>query len=415
MTQKIFYGWWLVGIAFLAQMVGAGAILYSYSVVVLPFDSEFNASRMAMMLGMTAMPLAGAVISPFLGRALDRYSLKAFMIAGSLALPLGYLALSFTTAIWQVPVVYAVFMAFASLLMGPLAASTLLARWFSARLGLAMGVAAIGTSVGGFLFPPFVEWLIDTFEWRTAFRLLALTTLVLTLPAMLLVVNRPGDRQLRAHGAAEETDSARAARPRFSTRDMLKNRNFWLVALVISILFGVYTALLSNLVPFAVDLGISKERGALLISVIAVFGMVGKLVFGAIADNVDLRAGLATASALVAIGLGLYLQGSYPMLFGGSIAIGLAAGGMLPVWGALLAKLFGADNYGRVMGLMNPFIMPMTMIAPPLAGRIQDVTGSYQIAFIVFIAALLVAICMLPAIRMRQATGAGLSSAVRTP
>ncbi|MDZ7782207.1 MAG: MFS transporter [Halioglobus sp.] len=192
---------------------------------------------------------------------------------------------------------------------------------------------------------------------------------------------------------------------------MLKNRNFWLVALVLSVLFGVYTALLSNLVPFAVDLGISKDRGALLISVIALFGMLGKLIFGVIADNIDLRAGLAAAAALVAIGLLLYLQGSYTMLLGGSVAIGLAAGGMLPVWGALLAKLFGSDNYGRVMGLMNPFIMPMTVIGSPLAGHIQDVTGSYRIAFIVFIAALLVAICMLPAIRMRQAAGAELSSA----
>lgn len=406
MKNPVFYGWWLVGVAFIAQMVGAGAIMYSYSVIVLPFESEFQASRMAMMLGVTVMPLVSALISPFLGRALDRYSLRAFMLVGSLALPLGFMALSFATAIWQLPVVYALFMAFASLLMGPLAASTLLARWFRTRLGLAMGIAAMGTSVGGFLFPPLVEWLIDAFEWRVAYRWLALILLSLTLPAMLLVVNRPGDRGLRAYGATDAEASGRG-QTAFSTSAVLKNRNFWLVAGVISVLFATYSALLSNLVPFALDTGISKERGAMLISVLALFGMLGKIIFGVVADYVDLRAGLGVAAALIAGGLSLFLDGSFPALLGGSVCIGLAAGGMLPVWGALLARLFGADDYGRVMGMMNPVLMPMTVVAPPLAGRIYDVTGSYRIAFIVFIVALLIAICLLPAIRMRVASEAG--------
>mgnify|MGYP002713167117 CR=1 FL=1 len=400
LKQKVFYGWYLLGIAFLAQMAGSGAIIYSYSIVMLPFGSEFGASRMTMMLGMTALPLAGAVISPILGSAIDRYSLKGFMIAGSLVLPLGFIVLSFTTAIWQVPLIYALFMSFASLTLGPLTASTLLARWFQNRLGLAMGIAAIGTSVGGFLFPPLIGYLIDTLQWRSAFRIIALILFILTFPATLLVVNRPQDGQ--ANTGTDNKSSAKAPIGNSRLPDPIKvtkNCNFWLVAGVVSVLFAVYTALLSNLAPFAIEAGISKEQSALLISMVALCGMIGKLIFGVVADYIDLRLALGTAIILLITGLGFLLGNGYIMLMIGSIAIGCAAGGMLPVWGAILAWLFGAENYGKVMGLMNPAIMPLVMLTPVLTGFIHDKTGSYELAFILFIATLMLSLGFLFAIR----------------
>ena len=400
--QGVFFGWWMLGIAFFVQMLGSGTIVYSYSVIAIPLGAEFQASRTAMMLGITAMSLASALISPLLGRALDRHSIRLIMVTAALALPLGFLLLSFVTAMWQVPVIYASCMAMATLILGPLAASTLLARWFKSKLGLVMGIAAVGTSVGGFLFPPLIEWMIGAFEWRMAFRLLALLIVVLMLPATLLVVNRPEDKSLRAYGSDDAAPLAAnlAANPVTSpSPSLLKSRNFWLVAIVVSGLFAVYTALLSNLVPFAMGAGVSKEQGALLISIIAACGVAGKLAFGFIADRIDLRVGLAVAILLLITGLVFFLGEGLTMLVAGSVATGLAAGGMLPVWGAILAWLFGAENYGRVMGQMNPVIVPMYLIAPILAGAIYDKTGNYNAAFMLFIGVLAVLLLLLPAIR----------------
>lgn len=397
----MFYGWWLVGVAFLVQMVSSGAVIYSYSVVAVPLGEAFQASRLTMMLGMTAMTLTGGLLSPWLGHAIDHGSLRRMMALGAGALAAGYGLLSITTASWQVIAIYALVMTLATNLLGPLCASTLLARWFTQRRGLALGLAAVGTSVGGFVIPPLLQALIDDLEWRMALRVLALGTLALTVPAVWMVVDRPGDRGLHPDGAAPPTSTAPAAAP-LSTKDVLRQANFWWVALVISILFGVYTALLSNLAPFALGTGASREQAALLISVIALAGIIGKLVFGTIADHIDLRLGLAAAILLIVAGLAGYrASDSYTVLVASSVALGLAAGGMLPVWGALLAVLFGALNYGRVMGLMNPVIMPLTLAGPPFAGWVFDSTGSYAGAFLGFIGVLLAALLVLPAIRLR--------------
>lgn len=398
--MRVFYGWYLVGAAFLLQMVGSGAVMYSYSVVVVPWGEAFEASRMVMMLAMAAMTLAGGVLSPFLGARIDGGSLRTMVAVGAVSLALGYGLMSVATASWQVLIIYALLMSLAVNLLGPLTASTLLARWFSRRRGMALGVAAVGTSVGGFLFPPVVQWLIDTLEWRLAYQVLGMGCLLIMLPIIMLIVDRPEDRQLHPDGAAAAPDLGQLP-PALSSGQLLQRREFWLIAVAIGILFAIYTALLGNLVPFARDLGHSADRGAWLVSSIALAGIVGKLLFGLVADAVDLRVGLAIATLLCGLGLGCYLgYTEYHGLLLGSVLLGLAAGGMLPVWGAMLAVLFGAANYGRAMGMMNPVVTLVVLGAPPLAGRIHDLTGGYSLAFGIFMGALLITLALLPFIRL---------------
>ncbi|MFM7274953.1 MAG: MFS transporter, partial [Gammaproteobacteria bacterium] len=99
----------------------------------------------------------------------------------------------------------------------------------------------------------------------------------------------------------------------------------------------------------------------------------------------------------------------YPVMFVASALLGLAAGGMLPVWGSLMAVLFGAANYGRVMGLMNPVMMPVVVAGSPFAGWSHDRSGSYTVTLAVFAAVLVLGLLALARIRMPAAPAQGLS------
>ena len=399
----MFYGWVLAAVAFLVLMLSNGAIMYSYSVVAVPMGLEFEASRLVMMLGVTLMTLCGGIVSPWFGSLVDRWSLKGMMLLGALGMSLGYIVLSFTTASWQVPVVYGMLMMLGTNLLGPLTTSTLLARWFTKKRGMAMGIAAVGTSVGGFIFPPLIQGLIDHFEWRVALRYLGLGLFVVSVPAVLLVVNRPQERGLHADGEPMDPDfvASTVAAVRFA--ELLKNRNFILIAVVMSLLFMTYTGVMSNMAPFAMGRGLSADEAALLISAIAVAGIVGKLIFGAVADKIDLRIGLAASMITVIVSMLVFISmtGYFALMLGAAL-LGLAAGGMLPVWGSILAVLFGAANYGRVMGMMNPLIMPLTLIGAPLAGFIFDARGAYDGAFMLFAGGLCVGLALLLAIDMNK-------------
>ncbi|MBP9035759.1 MAG: MFS transporter [Pseudomonadales bacterium] len=402
--SRVFYGWWLVGAGFLLQGVAAAVVSYSYGLMMTPVAAEFEANRFQMMLGITACTFVSGFISPFLGVAIDRYPLRVLASAGVLMLALGFLALSFAQSIWHVAGAYAVFMSTAMILMGPNLVSSMLARWFTRRRGLVMGLAALGTSVCGFVVPPLLQLGISGLGWREAFQFAAIAAVVVLLPlSWFLLVDNPARRGLTPDGEpAPATAIAADALPSAaSTAEILRQGNFWMVAIVLGLLFSVYNSLLSNLAPLATGRGTSAEQAAFLISVVAVCGMIGKLVFGVIADRVDLRAGLAAAIGLVILGLVLLIaDASHVTLLVASSCIGLAAGGMLPVWGALMAVLFGALNYGRVMGLMSPVMMPLVVIGSPFAGWSYDVSGDYVLAFTVFVVLMVAALLALARVRL---------------
>ncbi len=134
---------------------------------------------------------------------------------------------------------------------------------------------------------------------------------------------------------------------------------------------------------------------------IAVSGLLGKLLFGVAADMLNHKLALWAAQLLVTAGfVVLALEPSYPLIVLACVSIGLAAGGMLPVWGALVANIFGLQSYGRAFGLMGPLITLFVMLGFPLAGRLYDVTGSFSLCLWIFSALMAVAATLLVPLRL---------------
>jgi MFS family permease len=408
MAKPIFYGWWLVAVSALAMVVGQGTILYSYSTLAVAIGSELGGSRLTLSLGMTLVPIMNLALAPLIGRGLDTGSIRNWLIGGTVLLAAGSFALSLITAAWQLAAVYAVFMAGSTLILGPLATGALLSRWFSRRRGLALGIATLGIALGGFAYPPVVRWAIDLYGWRETCRALSLFTLVVMLPPLwLLVMNRPSDRGQQPDGLPQPTaaaGAAPAAATRMDTATLLRNRNFWIVMVITGVTFGVSTGFISNELAIFLESGLSRPQAALMISAWAVSGLVGKLAFGAVADRGDQRFIFAANLLLGIAGVSLLLwalgAGQLWPVLTGTLLLGVSGGGLLPFWGALLARLFGADNYGRSMGLMTSLMVPFTAGGPALFGLLHDLNGSYHSALAAAAAGLLLALALVPWLRM---------------
>ena len=108
------------------------------------------------------------------------------------------------------------------------------------------------------------------------------------------------------------------------------------------------------------------------------------------ADKFSLKAALWVAQGLVASAfLVLATEPEYLWMLVGSALLGLAAGGMLPVWGALMAKVFGLASFGRAMGLMGPIITLCVMPGFAIIGRMYDELGTYSNSLVLFCLCLL--------------------------
>ena len=140
-----------------------------------------------------------------------------------------------------------------------------------------------------------------------------------------------------------------------------------------------------------------------LIALIAFFGFLGKIGLGAASDRIGLRSGLWIALGLAVSGIGLFsLEPGSSTLVAAACLLGLAAGGMLPVWGAMVATSFGTANFGRAMGLMSPLIALLVMPGFLIAGWSDDTTGSFVLALRIFMAEIAVASVLLLGLNLKS-------------
>jgi MFS family permease len=131
--------------------------------------------------------------------------------------------------------------------------------------------------------------------------------------------------------------------------------------------------------------------------------LIGKLLFGYAADRINLKYGLWTAIALAAIGVAILAsEPSYPIMLVAALFLGLATGGMLPVWGAMIAVVFGMKSYGRAMGAMMPVIALSVMPGPILGAKLFDIYGDYTNSFYLFIAVLGLSFILLIPLNLRR-------------
>ncbi|MET0240396.1 MAG: MFS transporter [Sphingobium sp.] len=397
-------GWRQVWACLILMAVGAALIASAFSVVAVPLGKEFHPSRMVLMLAMTIMALVSALLSPWLGGLMDRMSLRRLMFMGAGSLVAGYVALSFTTSFTQVLIVYGVFMAPANILIGPIAASVLISRWFIKRRGAALGIVISGVALGGFLFPPMVQWLLDTVDWRVAFRVMAVLVGISAFAAITMVVDHPSDRGLHPDGAEIDPDEGRAlvTGPELTTRAILSDKSFWFSAIVFAAVLSGMKGMVTNLMPLALDEGIAATAAALLISFYSACGFLSKLSFASVADKLNLRKLMFVSLGGFAVGMACLIRadaGYWTIVVGIGLA-GLFGGMMAPMQGLLVPRIYGRHVVGKVSGLLNLVVMVALLSSPPVFGLIYDLTGNYDGIFLAYAVWAVAAMLLVPYIRM---------------
>jgi predicted MFS family arabinose efflux permease len=401
----MFYGWRVVIGAFSAQLLVVGFFTYSVSLLVEPVRGTFGVDLESVMYSLTIATLFGLFLTPVAGILIDRYPVRLLMTGGMVLTAGGLAWLARSQSITEYNLVFGATMALANGFAASMAASAVISRWFTASRGKALGISAIGTSVGGMVIPALMTWWIAEYGWRTALDLLALGALLIILPLVWLTVRgRPEDVGMAPEGSHDGHSQAPLG-PVLSMGRIIREPAYWLIGMSLGLLFCVYTSILANISPYATGLGESEARASSLILVIAIAGLTGKLLFGMAADRFNLKVGLWAAHLLVAVGfLILATEPPYAGMLLAATCLGLAAGGQLPVWGAMLAKVFGVLSYGRAMGAMGPLITLLVMPGFPIVGRLYESSGGYSLVLWVFTAVIAVAAALLLPLRLDPVT-----------
>jgi len=387
-----FYGWNIVGAAMVFQSITFGMTIYGFGFWVEPWSAEFGASRGQIMVGITLMNAASAIMSPFVGRALDKYSIRWIVTIGAIVLAAGFLIISTASGIWTVLASYMLMISIAVVLLGPMTASTLVAKWFTHNRGLAIGLSSVGTSLGGFIMPAVIAYMLIEYGWRQAHVYLAIIALIMIIPVSLWIIrNSPEDKGIPPEKSPEGLDDANGSISEtiWTTSTVLRDRAFWTIAAALGLMMMAFSGTVPNLVPYALEAGISIANASVMMTLLAGGGILSKIVMGSLADRVDLRYLIWTNNLLLGAPI-LLLMGdpSFTGLLVISALIGLSTGGFTPLIGAAIGTRYGPAAFGRVFGLLNPFTLGFALIGPPMMGYLYDSTGSYNLSLQIFTGAI---------------------------
>lgn len=379
-----FKGWQVLGGGFFNAMWLAGIAVYSYSLFVLPIEQEFKLTREQANFGILGLYIGMMFWAVIVGKWLEVHSAKCISIFGGLAFGLGFFMIYFApNPIWIL--VAAIFpIGFGFTAAGPFLENALATRWFTRMRGRALGIAAIASSAGGFVAAPAVAAIMENYGWRVTTLSIAIAIPVMvTLVSALFIVGRPEDIGQFPDGKPPsiETQTDEAIPTNFVTR-----KEFWLIAIGAGLLLGSDQALLASIAPYGEELGYTKQQAANLIAAITGSAIAGKFVVGWLAERFDKRLLFSLVCVFNIIFLiTVLLTPAYQQLLIVAAIVGLAIGGVYPVWTTLTAEYFGRGNFARVIGAMNLITVPLLVISITIAGRTRDITGDYDLAFMIFI------------------------------
>ncbi|MFT4615405.1 MAG: MFS family permease [Bacteroidia bacterium] len=402
----MFYGWRVVSGTFISQLFIVGFFTYAASLLTPALQLEFDASLEQVMYGMTIGTLTGLFLSPLAGALVDRVPVRLLMCAGSLFFAGGLALMARAETLGMYVWAFGLTLAISNGLGAMIPCAAVVSRWFTVSRGRALGVAAIGTSAGGAIVPALMEYWLENQGWRGALNLLSLATLLVMLPAVFLLIRgRPEDVGLSPEAVPGELAIPESTN--VDAKQILNTANFWYMALSMGIVLAAYSAVLANLTPYAISAGLDGGAGARLIMIVAMCGFVGKLLFGSAADKLNLKHALWMAQALAIVAVALFAQATTFMHMGLAAAcMGLAAGGLLPVWGAMVARLFGLSSYGLAMGLMAPVVTLCILPTFVIVGRLVDTYGSFTYPMYMFSVTTAMAMIILLPLRL-EARAAG--------
>jgi MFS family permease len=304
------------------------------------------------------------------GLCTDRFGARAVLVTGALLAAGALVAFGTMHSLAELYLIGAVIGSGIGAL-GPVATSTLIARRFGPRRGLALGLLHGGDNLINSLIPSATAALLVAYGWRRASWVIAAGYVVVAL--LVFVLLRPGDGRSNA--------VVPGVRRSLDLRDLpWRSPELHLVSLVFLAAYAFLGAVMFHFVPFQTDIGIGVEYASTSFGYLILAGFFGSLTVGLAAQRTSAIAMLAVVQLVVTgASFALWSLQDAPHLRWWAWVHGLAAAGYAPLTALVMTELFGAEarNLGGTIGLAFLIAMGGVYLGNAGLGWAHDLAGTY--------------------------------------
>lgn len=381
-------GWCIAVGGLLLLMVFMGIVNNCYALFIIPITESFHFSRSQYSICQSLVFLFMMLSSAMSWKIYQRAGFLTAIRTAAVTLVVTYFCYSFAEAL---PVFYVLSMVigFCMGLTTTVAVPLLLSGWFKEKYGLALGLALMGSGIGGTVFNPAANAFIYAFGWQRAYQLLALIMAAVALPIVFFVfrLKEPEAWGEPAEDGQMESCSAGSSFLTWTTVCFI---------VIIAVFSIVCSTLIYTITPYLQDIGYSADTASACASASMAVLAAGKLLEGWLLDRISLKRCTSLAFVCTALGLAGLVFAENPVilptvllgiLFGcpyGTVAIPVAAGSVCE----------REDSKRAAVGIFTAAANLGSAVSPALAGVVFDVFGSYRPLFAV--SAVLVLAAVIP-------------------
>jgi MFS family permease len=385
-SNILYYGWVVVSMAFLANLVGYG-LVYTFGIFLKPLSIEFGWSRSEITKAFLFYGILHNLLGLITARLCDRFGPKLVLAIAGFCFGLSMVLMNYVTTIGELYVYYGVLLSI-GIASAYIPVTSTVSQWFRVKRGFAIGLSAAGLGAGSLVFSPLSAWLISSLGWRRAYTIFGIFAWVAFIPIVKFIKRVPHESM--GLGGLEG----------FSFFEAFRTRTFWVFSLSWFFIAFTWWSVMIHIYPLATDRGMPMITAGILVGLIGGTSIIGRISAGFLSDKVGRKRVLITEFSVLLIAfIWLLFSTKEWMLFFFAILFGISSGGWTGIIAAFPADYFGYKATSSILSFMVLIAGIGQAIGPWLGGYIFDTTQSYNYMVILCILANIAAIISASLIR----------------
>ena len=374
------YPWLIAILAMLVLLVTNGLTTTGITAFDESLLKEFGWSRGQLKMRDLITLMTAGLLAPFAGLMIDRIGVRRLLFGGCLLFAGLYYSYGSIHSLTHLYLIHAGF-GLVLVCAGINVSVIMVSQWFVRSRGRAIGIALVGSSLGGVVFPPIALNLIGTVGWRGGFQTLAWFAVGLFVLAFLFAW-QPQQKGWQALGTGETTTGASAASAddvRFKTA--LKTLSFWALAFVAMATFYSILSMASHLFLHMRDLGFDPKTAGSGLGLLFGLGLISKFLFGFLADILNPKLVFVSNVGVMLIGLLFLSSFERDLVWVGIVITGFGWGGLYTMIQLQAVNNFGVTDAGKILGMITALDAIAGGLGVWLTGVMFDRFGNYHAAF----------------------------------
>lgn len=413
MNKKLFYGWYIAVYTFFTNFMVVGSGFYIFNAFMEPLCIDRGWTRTDVNVAIVIGMFFGIFSQLIYGTLVVRIGPRILMTIGPFVSGIAFICL-FRSQELIVFYLFCMMLFAGNGAYGGIVSNTVVNNWFIDKRGQALGISTTGVSFSGAILP-FVAMLLILKNGIVGASLIIGCIISILGPLSFLIIrNWPEDYGLKPDGESGEEPEYEGGGNIASTiqnendsfewtlTELIHTATFWKLGLTYGMVLIGIVGVMSQLKPRFVDVGFDDKTAMAMMATTAFIGAIGKYVWGTLCDRFEPRKIISLLIVLNALGLSFSLiHGSLWPLVCFIVIFGFAMGGVMATYPIIIAHLFGRKSFPLVMKYLAVFFV-FQLAGFIISGQSFDRTGSYDLAYMIYIFLYLIALLLMLTIRRPQ-------------